>query len=399
MKKIIIREKGIVTFLSAQTISLFGSSLVQYAIIWYITLSTSSGGMMTIATICGYLPQILISLFAGVWIDRYQRKYMIMISDGIIALSTFIIACIFLSGHGNVWWLFGVLLIRSAGTGIQTPAVNAFIPQLVPNDQLMKINGIQSSLTSLTMFLSPAVSGLILSFLPLEAIFFIDIITAMIGNTMMFFVKATQKTNASIETSMMKGIRDGFAYLQNHAFMKYLIIYLIVVMIFISPAAFLTPLLVTRSFGSEVWRLSFSEMTFSLGAMMGGIFIARWGGSNKRMHMVIFMTILYGTLMLLIGMAPIFILYLIFNFLIGITMPCFNAPINVLIQENVDSAMQGRVFSILQIANSCALPLGTILFGPLADFLKVQWIFLWTGLIVIMAGIYAKRSHKFENIE
>ena len=75
-------------FLTAQTISLFGSSLVQYAIVWYITLSTSSGRMLTISTICGFAPQIIISLFAGVWIDRYDRKKLIMVSDAVIALAT-----------------------------------------------------------------------------------------------------------------------------------------------------------------------------------------------------------------------------------------------------------------------------------------------------------------------
>ena len=146
----------IILFLTAQTISLFGSSLVQYAIIWYITLTTSSGVMLTISTVCGFLPQIAISLFAGVWIDRYDRKKMIMLSDGIIAIATLVLAILFLTGYKSIWLLFIVLLIRSAGTGVQTPAVNALIPQIVPKEYLMKVNGINSSITSLIMFLSPA---------------------------------------------------------------------------------------------------------------------------------------------------------------------------------------------------------------------------------------------------
>ncbi len=96
----------IILFLTAQTISLFGSSLVQYAIIWYITLTTSSGVMLTISTVCGFLPQIAISLFAGVWIDRYDRKKMIMLSDGIIAFATLVLAIFFLTGYKSIWLLF-----------------------------------------------------------------------------------------------------------------------------------------------------------------------------------------------------------------------------------------------------------------------------------------------------
>jgi len=173
-------------FLTAQTISLFGSSLVQYAIIWYITLTTTSGVMMTISTVCGFLPQMAISLFAGVWIDRYNRKKMIMLADGMIAIATLILAVMFLLGYNNIWLLYLILLIRAAGTGIQVPAVNALITQIVPKDQLMKVNGVNSSISSLMMFLAPAAGGVILSISTIETAFFIDVMTAIIGIGMMW---------------------------------------------------------------------------------------------------------------------------------------------------------------------------------------------------------------------
>lgn len=389
-------KNEVIKFMSAQTISLFGSSLVQYAIIWYITLSTSSGVMMTLATVCGYLPQILISLFAGVWIDRHNRKYIIMISDGVIATATLIIAIMFLMGKGNVWLLLAVLIVRSAGTGVQTPAVNALIPQMVPEDHLMKVNGIQSTITSLTMFLSPAVSGFILSVMSIEATFFIDIITAIIANLIMIGIKIKPLSKHLVETTLWKGMQDSFHYLKQHTFIKHQMIYLMAVMLFISPAAFLTPLLVSRTFGLEVWRLTFSEMTFSIGAVCGGMLISYWGGFKNRMKTVMLMTAIYGFFMLAIGLSPIYLMYLICNFLIGITMPCFNTPVNVSIQENVEPIMQGRIFSILQLANACSLPLGTVLFGPLADIISVQSIFLGTGIVVIGIAIYAKLFHVFD---
>ena len=104
-------KRKITLFLTAQTISLFGSSLVQYAIIWYITLTTTSGVMMTISTVCGFLPQMAISLFAGVWIDRYSRKKMIMLADGMIAIATLLLAVMFLMGYNNIWLLYLILLL------------------------------------------------------------------------------------------------------------------------------------------------------------------------------------------------------------------------------------------------------------------------------------------------
>ncbi|OTW84434.1 MFS transporter [Bacillus toyonensis] len=388
---------NIILFLTAQTISLFGSSLVQYAIIWYITLTTSSGAMLTISTVCGFLPQIAISLFAGVWIDRYDRKKMIMLSDGIIAIATLILAILFLTGYKSIWMLFIVLLIRSAGTGVQTPAVNALIPQIVPKDYLMKVNGINSSITSLIMFLSPAVSAVILSVTSIETTFFIDVITAIIGISIMFIIQVEGHANVGVkQKSNLQGIKEGFAYLKENVCMKRLLVLLIIIMILISPAAFLTPLMVTRSFGAEMWRLTASEMTFSAGAAAGGVLIAAWGGFRNRMHTTALACALYGLLMVGLGIAPVFIMYLVFNFLIGITMPCFNTPVTVLLQEKVDPVMHGRMFSLVQIANSCALPLGMIIFGPLADVFSVEVLLIYAGIFVLFCAMYIVLSRKFE---
>lgn len=109
-------KKNSILFLLSQSISLFGSSIVQYAIIWHITLTTGSGLMMTLSTLSGFLPQVFISLFAGVWADRYSKKFLIMVSDTAIALSTLVLAIFFLSGIDSIWLLFIGLAIRSFGS-------------------------------------------------------------------------------------------------------------------------------------------------------------------------------------------------------------------------------------------------------------------------------------------
>jgi len=375
-------------FLTAQTISLFGSSLVQYAIVWYVTLSTSSGRMLTISTVCGFAPQIAISLFAGVWIDRYDRKMLIMLSDTVIALSTLILAINFLSGHRNIWLLFTVLMIRSAGTGIQTPAVNAVIPQIVPQGHLMRVNGIQSTITALIMFLSPAVSGAILSVSTLETTLFIDVFTALIGVgiTSVLAIPGYRKDRMEDHAGTSSGIsslKQGFLYLKTDSFVRHLLLFQIAVLFLISPSAFLTPLMVSRTFGPQVWRLTASEMTYSIGSVLGGILITSWGGFKKRLKTTVLAGWLYGVLMAGLGMAPAFLIYLACNMMIGITSPCYNSPITVSIQEQVPASMQGRVFSFMQISTSCALPLGMMVFGPLADAVRIQTLLIGGGVAVM----------------
>lgn len=382
-------------FLIAQTISLFGSSLVQYAIIWYITLITASGSIMTIATICGYVPQMIISMFAGVWLDRHSRKKLIIAADSLIACSTGLIAILFLIGYQEIWLLFILLIIRSMGTGVQTPAVNAFLPQIVPKDNLMKVNGINSMLSSITIFLSPAVSGLLLTITSIELTFFIDVITAFIGVGITLTISEIKKEEEKkIQRNILQDIKEGMHYLQNHKPIKQQLIYIMIVAVLISPAAFLTPLLVSRAFGQEVWKLTVSQMVFSFGAIAGGALISIWGGFQNRRDTIIAATIFYGMMMIGIGIAPIYGVYLLFNGLIGISMPCYNAPVQVFFQENVEEEMQGRVFGMLQIANACALPFGTVLFGPLADIISVQTILIITGALVVLYAIKEWKNKK-----
>ncbi|MDK8179939.1 MFS transporter [Paenibacillus sp. UMB4589-SE434] len=381
-------NQRITLFLTAQTISLFGSSLVQYAIIWYITLQTSSGIMLTLSTVCGFLPQIVISLFAGVWIDRYNRKKLIMLADGAIAGSTLILAILYCAGYEDIVLLYPLLLVRAAGTGIQAPAVNALIPQIVPQDKLMKVSGINSSISSLMMFLSPAAGGVMLSIAPLETVFMVDVITAVVGISIMLIIEVPTLTRPDgLHNSNWHEIKRGFIYMKEHTFIKRLLMFIFIVLILISPSAFLTPLMVSRSFGPEVWRLTISEMTFSAGALLGGVLIAAWGGFRNRMHTTQLACALYGLFMIGLGSSPVFIVYLAANFLIGITMPCFNSPITVFIQERVDPHMHGRVFSLMQVSNSCALPLGMMLFGPLADRVPVEHILLVCGSLVMGCAV------------
>ncbi|WP_041139323.1 MFS transporter [Beduini massiliensis] len=390
-------KKNIIRFLTAQTISLLGSSIVQYSIIWYITISTSSGSMLTIATVCGFLPQVIISLFAGVWIDRYDRKKMIILSDLMIAIMTLILAVSFLSGYKNLWLLFIVLIVRSFGTGIQTPAVNAIIPQIVPNEQLMRINGINSTLSSLMMFVSPAVSGAVLSILSLEATLFIDIITAIVGIGITLTIKLqSYQRKDKIDNSYLKEIKEGFTYLKENRFIKRLLMFQILILFLISPSAFLTPLMVNRTFGPQVWRLTASEMTYSLGMVIGGLLFTTWGGFKKKMNTTLLAGGLYGMIMIGLGLAPYFLLYLLLNMTIGITSPCYNAPITVTIQEKVDASMHGRIFSLMQISTSCALPLGMVIFGPVADYIAIQWLLIGAGSIVLLLSLYVYLSHYFE---
>lgn len=393
-------KKKTALFLSGQAVSLFGSALVQYAIIWYITLNTKSGQMMTISALFGFLPQIVISLFAGVWADRYSRRLLIMLSDTLIATSTLILAILFLMGHKSIWMMFIVSGIRSFGTGIQHPAVNAMVPQIVPQDKLAKVNGINGSILTLIMLISPAVSGALLSFATIESIFFIDVATAIIAVSIMAVLKVPlhRKALEKQQLGYLDDLKAGLKYTSEHPFVRSLLGFYLVFFFLVTPVSFLTPLLVARTFGEEVWRLTANEMFYFAGSIAGGLIFTAWSGFKNRVYTITAASISFGLLTALLGASRIFWIYLIIMFLEGIGMPFFSNPLTVLLQEKVDMDMQGRVFSMLQIVSSTAMPVGMLVFGPMADIVSIELLLVVTGVLMVISGASIHYNKGFRSV-
>ncbi|WP_339294073.1 MFS transporter [Paenibacillus sp. FSL W7-1279] len=390
-------KRNIILFLSSQTLSLFGSALVQYAIMWYITLTTQSGLMMTLYIICGFIPTFLLSPFAGVWADRYNRKSLIMIADAMIAVVTLILAITFMLGYQAVWLLFVISAVRALGAGIQTPAVGAILPQIVPQEKLTKVNGINGSLQALTMFVAPIVSAALLTMATIEVIFFIDVVTAAIAIfTLFVFLKIPlhKKASDTQSTGYLDDFKEGLAYIKQHAFLKSFFIFFAIFFVLMAPAAFLTPLQVTRSFGDDVWRLTAIEIAFSVGMMAGGGIIASWGGFKNKVYTMAIASLIMAVSTFALGIVPVFWIYLAIMAVFGGAMPIFNTPTTVMLQEKVDENYLGRIFGVFGMISTSMMPIGMLIFGPLADVVKIEWLLVGTGLFMLVLTVFFARNKR-----
>ena len=377
--------RNLAIFLGAQTISLFGTSIVQYAIMWYVTLETESGAMMTLYIICGFLPTFFLTPFAGVWADRMNRKTIILLSDSFIALVTLILALVFLAGYSSIWMLFAFVALRAIGSGIQTPAIGAILPQIVPEDRLTQANAFSSSIQSFIMLLSPMASAALLSVTTIERIFFIDVITALVAVlALLLFLQVSphRKAEESPATSYFTDLRDGLRYIANHGYLKRFFLFVALFVFLAAPASFLTPLQVARSFGGDEWRLMAIEIAFSVGMMAGGGILAARGGFRNRIHTMTAASLLFGLMTLLFGIVPNFGLYLAAMAAAGLSMPCFNTPATVLLQEKVQGEYLGRVFGVMGMIGSSVMPLAMLVFGPIADAVKIEWLLVATGVLL-----------------
>jgi DHA3 family macrolide efflux protein-like MFS transporter len=378
-------KKKSALFLISQTRSLFGSSVVGYAIIWHITLETSSGLWMMLGTIAFNVPGVIISLWAGVWADRYSRKRLIMLADGSVALATLAAAILFWSGCKSLELLLLASTFRSFGGGVQAPAVNAVYTQIMPPEKLAKVQALNQTAASFLMLASPVVGGVILALAGLEIAFMVDVVTAGLAIIVLSVISIPTAAPGAVE-STWREMRVGLGYTFTHKDLRSLLLCSTAFVFLLTPAGALTPLMVARSFGPEVWRLTANELVWFGASIIGGLFTARRGDFTDKPLAIAISLGVFGVCFSLMGLVGDFALYLAFMGLAGFFMPVWLTAETVYIQQIADPKMLGRVFSLRHLLGSSAMPAAIVLFGPLADIVSVESLLMVTGVLMILLG-------------
>ena len=390
-------KRNTVLFLVSQCMTLFGSMIVQMSVIWYVTLKTSSGGWVAAFTICSYLPQFLISFFAGVWADRYSHKKLIILADCVITLSTLMMFFVMPAISSDSVLLSALLImsmIRSLGAGVQTPAVNAVIPRLVPEEHLMRYNGINATMQSIVQFAAPAAAGAVLSMGTFRFTLLIDILTAFLGIGLLSCVLLPKQKVTNESTSFGAEMKAGILYsFSDKTIGKILIVYGLYILLCV-PAGFMAALLVSRVYGDVYWYLTAVELVGFAGMALGGVLMGIWGGFKSRVKTFAVGLLILSIMTIGMGVSPYFILYLVLMFVYSIALTMIQTATTTIIQEKAEGSMQGRVFGLMGAMYSGFLPVGMVVFGPLADVLSLQWIMVGSGIALVFVSVYLQTKTK-----
>ena len=377
-------------FLASQAVTLLGSSIVQFAIIWYVTLETSSGGWVALLSAAAYIPQFLISFFAGVWADRYPRKLLIIAADGAIAVATlaFVLLLPQISQNETIYVALVVIsVIRSLGTGIHAPAVNATVPQLVVEEHLMKFNGINATIQSVVQFAAPAIAGSILTWGSFRGALMVDVVTAMVGIGLLGAIAIPFERKA--ETApVFAEMQEGIRYAVKERFLGKLIMLFGLFIFLCVPAGFLATLFVSRYYGDTYFHMTLVEVIGFLGMMAGGLLISTWGGFKRHTKTLLVGMVSFGLLAILMGLANNFYVYLVLMAVYGVALTMVQTASTTLLQENSTPEMSGRVFGLFGAAYSSFLPIGMVVFGLLADRISMRLLMVVSGgLLILMAAV------------
>ncbi|SKC52881.1 MFS transporter [Krasilnikoviella flava] len=378
-------KRNIAIFLTGQTVSLLGSMLVQFAVMWHLTILTQSGSVLMLSIVFGMLPQAFVSIFGGVWADRHSRKLLIVGADSTIAVVTLGLALLMLSGVDDLWVIYAALAVRSTFAGIQTPAVSAMVPQIVPASQLIRVNGINQTIQSGMMLLAPALAAAIYANFDIVAVFFLDVVTALVGVGLLLLVKVPRlvRSDEGAPVSYFGDLAAGVRYIRTHAPVRWLMTIFAVTMLLVGAPSYLTPLMVTRTFGTEVWKLTANEIFWASGMLAGGLLMAFLGPRVRhRVALVVGATLGAGVLTAGLGVAGNLWVFYALGLGVGAAFTLMSTPAMSILQETVALEMQGRVFGFVGIVMTVAMPLSMVVFGPLADRYAVESLLVVAGALL-----------------
>jgi DHA3 family macrolide efflux protein-like MFS transporter len=381
-----------------QAFSLVGSSLVQFALVWWLTKETGSATVLATATMIAMLPQIFLGPFAGTLIDRWNRKTVMLVSDGLIALATLVLIYLFMVDRQSIWAIYVILLIRSAGSSFHYPAMAASTSLMVPKHQLARIAGLNQTLMGVISIIAPPVGALLISVFSTQTVLFVDVITALIAIALLAIIPVPQPARLQAQangeattTTFWQDLREGWKYIVTWPGLLAVAILAMLINFLLTPASSLIPLMVTKEYLGGAVQLGLLDSIFGIGVIIGGLILSAWGGFKKRILTSIVGIIGIGAGILIFGSLPSQYFYLALSgiFLLGFMQVFANGPLHAILQGSVEPGMQGRVLSLIGAGATAMSPLSLLVAGPVADAFGVRTWYLIGGSACVLAALVA----------
>jgi len=379
-------------FWTGQLFSLLGSMVVFFVITWWIADVYVDPILLAIGSFLFTLMMIIFMPIAGVIADRVNRRILILVVDSSQAFVTFLLIILFQFGLVNVWIILIFISLRSVFQAFHVPTVNAIIPTMVPREKLTRINGINFLFTGVVQLLAPFIGALLLIFLSVYMILWVDVITFFIALVplLLITIPSVQNVNHTEETvkksSFIKEFKLGLKILKFIPGLITLIIVSMLLNFLIRPLDTLLPLFIIVNHGGGVGLLALAQMVFT-GGMIAGAIVTSIKKKWKNKIRVIFISILgamTGYIILAIAPAGSYLILSIGGVILGFSLPIINSLYQTFLQTTVPADKLGRITSIDHTLSSAISPIGSLVSGPLALILGIPTLYLYCGLIGVI---------------
>ncbi|MFR9164932.1 MAG: MFS transporter [Dysgonomonas sp.] len=375
---------------TGQLFSTLSSTIVGYAVVFWLSLKTESAEVLAYAMIATLLPQIVFGLFTGVFVDRWNRKMIMICADMFIALCTGVLCVMFYTGNIEIWQVYALLMMRSVGSAFHMPAMQASIPLLAPESQLMRIAGVNQIIYAISNIAGPALAAFLISFLEMTYVLMLDIIGAIIACTTLLFVTIPNPEKKSEKRRVLAEVKEGLTVIFHQKGLKWLLSFDILVMFFIIPVSALFPLMTIKHFMGNTYQMSIVEIAWGVGSLIGGAIIGmKQIKTMNKIVLIIIMNLIIGATFLFSGLLPPsgYWFFVVLTGVSGLAAAIWNGAFVVVLQTKVENSVLGRVFSTYDSLILLPSIPGLLATGFIAEEIGLSYAFIISGLAICILGV------------
>lgn len=376
---------------TGQFLSILTSSIVNFAIVLWLSLETGSAEVLAFATMAALLPQSVLGLFTGIFIDRWKRKRVMIMADSFIAFCTLILAVLFYFDLAKISHIYVLLALRSVGSAFHMPAMQASVPLLAPKSELMRIAGINQVIQSVCNIAGPALAGLFITMMKMTNILLLDVAGAAFACLSLCFVFIPDPSHEerNSELHLWREAKEAIMEVRNQYGLSWLFLLSILATFVIMPVSVLFPLMTLNHFAGNAIQVSLVEVSWGGGALLAGALLGlkkyRW----NEILLINGMYIALGLTFLFSGLLPVsgFIWFAVLTALGGVCGSLYFATFTTVIQSRIDPGVMGRVFSFYMSFSMLPSMIGLLSTGFLADSIGLGNTFIISGGFLCLIGI------------
>jgi MFS family permease len=353
-----------------QVVSLMGSGLTGFALGVWVYQLTGSTTQYSFITVCSRLPAIAVAPIAGALIDRWDRRWAMILSDVGAGLSTLALALLYIAGLLQIWHICVALVISSALSAFQWPAYTAATTMLVDKKHYGRAAGMVQTGEALSFIVSPVLGGILLTAIYLHGIFLVDFATFLFSVFTLLLVRIPSPVK-SVEVeeagkSLLREVAYGWRYITSRPGLMALLIFFAISNFFSGFILVLTTPMVLSFASASVLGIVLS--VGGSGMLIGSMLMSAWGGPKRRINGVLGFQALTGFCFILAGLRPSAEVVSVAAFFFFFSLPFINGSSQAIWQSRIAPEVQGRVFAVRRMIAWSSVPLSYLIAGPLAEY-------------------------------
>jgi MFS transporter, DHA3 family, macrolide efflux protein len=390
-----------------QTVSILGSAMTWFAFTIWAWQKTGQPTTLSMVAFFAFLPTVLFTPLAGVFVDRWSRKLVMLLSDAATAVGTLVVLFLYLSSSLEIWHVYIISALAGFFTAFQYPAYIAAVTTMLPKQKYGHAQGMLGLSPAISGIMAPVIAASLLGRIGMQGIMLLDLVTFLFAFATLIFVRipAPSVSQAGLvsRSNVWREIGVGFTYIRERVGLRDLTILFMVSNFFLAIGATLVAPMVLSNTGNSESILASVQSVGAAGGVLGGVVLTFWGGPKRRVHGILLGgagACIIGVLWL--GLGTTFLVWAIGSFFFAFFEPIVEGGNLAIWQTKVEADIQGRVFSARQLLVQIPYLLGIFVAGPLAEYLfGISTMLVLAGVLggfVFLAGYAVRPVRQVESL-